>query len=81
MQKSPNFLLKYWHKYLFLLQLSLGQELVLFTSSIETGVKENVLAQQLFLDLIRFMLGWSLYLSIILEIVFSSRERVCLEKS
>ena len=42
--------------------------------------KRKLLAKQLFLDLIRFMLGWSLYLSIIPEIVFSSRERVCVEK-
>ena len=48
----------------------------LFISSIETGVKENVLAKQLFLDLIIFMLGWSLYFPIIPEIVSSSRERV-----
>ena len=39
-----------------------------------------MLAKQLFLDLIRFMFGWSLYLSIIPEIVFSSREHVCVEK-
>ena len=47
-----------------------------FTSSAETGVKKKVLAKQLFLDLIRFMLGWSVHLSIIPEIVFPSTERV-----
>ena len=52
----------------------------LFTSSVETGVKENVLAKQLFLDLIRFMLGCSLYRSIIPEVVSSSKGRVWVEK-
>ena len=39
-----------------------------------------MLAKQLFLDLIRFMLERSLYLSLIPEIVFSSRERIWVEK-
>ena len=43
---------------------------------IETGIKKNVLANQLFLELTKFMLGWSLYLSIIPETVSSSRGRV-----
>ena len=34
----------------------------LFISSIETGIKQNVLPKQLFLDAIRFMIGWYLYL-------------------
>ena len=55
--------------------------IALFTSSIETDVKENVFAKQLFLDFITFMLRWFLYLSIIPEIVFSLlRERVYVEK-
>ena len=55
--------------------------IALFTSSIETDVKENVFAKQLFLDFIVFMLRWFLYLSIIPEIVFSLlRERVYVEK-
>ena len=55
--------------------------IALFTPSIETDVKENVFAKQLFLDLIIFMLRWFLYLSIIPEIVFSLlRERVHVEK-
>ena len=64
------------------MQLSLGQKILLpfFTSSVETGVKENVLAEQLFLVLIRFMLGSSFYLSFILEIVFPLREHVCVGK-
>ena len=52
----------------------------LFTSSIETHVKEDVLAKQLFLDLFRFLLGWSLYLTIISEIVSSSRQCVWVGK-
>ena len=51
-----------------------------FSCATETGMKENKLAKQLYLDLIRFMVGWSLYLSIIPEIVFSSKERIWIEK-
>ena len=49
-------------------------------AAFQTGFKKNVLVMQLFLDLIRFMFRWSLYLTIIPEIVFSSRERVWVEK-
>ena len=81
MQKSPIFILKYWYQYLFLVQLSLGEKIRLHFSLLQLRiVKENVLVKQLFLDLIRFMIGWSLYISIIPEIVFSSREHVCLNK-
>ena len=55
--------------------------IALFTSSIETDVKENVFAKQVFLDFVIFMLRWFLHLSIIPEIVFSLlRERVYVEK-
>ena len=57
----------------------MGQEI--FLISLEIGVKEDVLTKQLYLDLIRFMLEWSFNLSIFLEIVSSSREHVCVEKS
>ena len=78
MHKNPNFVLKY--SFSCAAFFGSRDSIALFTSSIETGVKENVLAKQLFLDLIRFMLGRSLYLPIIPEIVFSSRQRVCVEK-
>ena len=52
----------------------------IFTSSVETDVKKNVLAKHLFLGLVRFMPGWSLHLSIIPEIVSSSKEIVWVEK-
>ena len=61
------------------MRVSLGQEICLI--SLEIGVKEDVLTKQLYLDLIRFMLEWSFNLSIFLEIVSSSREHVCVEKS
>ena len=61
------------------MRVSLGQEICLI--SLEIGVKEDVLTKQLYLDLIRFMLGWSFNLSVFLEIVSSSREHVCVEKS
>ena len=81
MQKNPIFILKYWYQYLFLVQLSLGEKIRLHFSLLQLRiVKENVLVKQLFLDLIRFMIGWSLYISIIPEIVFSSREHVCVNK-
>ena len=50
------------------------------SAGFQTCLKQNVLAMQLFIDLIRFMFGWSLYLSIIPEIASSSRERVWVEK-
>ena len=81
MQKNPIFILKYWYQYLFLVQLSLGEKIRMHFSLLQLRiVKENVLVKQLFLDLIRFMIGWSLYISIIPEIVFSSREHVCVNK-
>ena len=75
MHKNPNFVLKY--SFSCAAFFGSRDSIVLFTSSIETGVKGNVLAKQL-LDLIKFMLR--MVLSIIPEIVFSSRERVCVEK-
>ena len=81
MQKNPNFVLKYWYESFSCAAFFASRDsIALLTSSVETGVKEKVLAKQLFLYLIRFILGWSLYLSIIPEIVLSSREHVCVEK-
>ena len=81
MQKNPNFVLKYWYESFSCAPFFASRDsITLLTSSVETGVKENVLPKQLFLYLLRFILGWSLYLSIIPEIVLSSSERVCEEK-
>ena len=57
MQKNPNFVLKYWYESFSCAAFFASRDLIgLLTSSVETGVKENVLAKQLFLYLINLFL-------------------------